>query len=109
MGFEERNMRKTSHGIRADKSKIDLLRLIFVFLATLLSFGLVFQSYAVLNLKSQEADLLEKIAQEEIYREKLEKEIAYLSTHEAVEQIAREELGYIMPGEQRIIQQNTNS
>ncbi|MFM9413057.1 septum formation initiator family protein [Peptococcus simiae] len=78
----------------------------FAFLVLYLSVSFVTGCYLIVDLKAQENQLIQTRIEALQEQENIKEDVLYMKTDEAVEEVAREELGMVKPGEVLITQKD---
>lgn len=65
--------------------------------------------FSIVALKAQENQVLAQTQEAEKEKERLENEVSYMQTQEAIEKTAREDLKMVKPGEIRLVQKENAS
>lgn len=71
--------------------------------------GFLYGCFSILDLKDQENSIIDAKQQALAEQQALRDQVAYLQTDEAMEMIAREQLGMVKPGEVLITQQTARA
>ncbi|MBS5594308.1 MAG: septum formation initiator family protein [Clostridia bacterium] len=79
---------------------------VFAFLVLYLSISFVTGCYLIVDLKAQENQLIETRVEALKEQKNIKENVLYMKTDEAVEEVAREELGMVKPGEVLITQKD---
>ncbi|SHM21658.1 cell division protein FtsL [Caldanaerovirga acetigignens] len=81
------------------KKRIKIGRVLFLIFLIYFIYTFAVQQFKINDLRRQEVELSSEITRLSAEREKLKKEIELLNTESYIEELARDQLGLVKPGE----------
>ena len=80
-----------------------VINIVLILIAAVVSYSAARMARNALNMRTQSADMTEKIEELKVKKQELEAQLAELQTKEAVEREAKERLNLKKPGEQVVV------